>query len=113
MIQRAAAFAAKAHEGVVRKGSRLPYIVHPMEVAMIVSVMTDDPEIIAAAYLHDVIEDAGVTYQELETQFGHRIAELVLEESEDKKKNLERTETGNDRPPRDGRPRCEDDCLWR
>lgn len=103
MIQKAAGFAAKAHEGAVRKGSRLPYIVHPMEVAMIVSVMTDDPEVIAAAYLHDVIEDAGVTYQELEEQFGHRIAELVLEESEDKLKTwkerkqatIDRLETAN------------------
>jgi len=58
MIKKAAEFAAKAHEGTVRKGSCLPYIVHPREVAMLVSVMTDDPEVIAAAYLHDVIEDA-------------------------------------------------------
>lgn len=86
MIQEAARFAAKAHEGVLRKGSRLPYIVHPMEVALIVSVMTDDPEVIAAAYLHDVIEDAGVTYEELKEKFGKRVADLVQVESEDKSK---------------------------
>lgn len=86
MIEKAARFAAKAHEGAVRKGSNLPYIVHPMEVAMIVSLMTDDPEVIAAAYLHDVIEDAGITYEELKDLFGNRVAGLVCSESEDKTK---------------------------
>lgn len=86
MIKEAAEFAARVHEGVVRKGSRLPYIVHPMEVAMIVSVLTDDAEVIAAAYLHDVIEDAGVTYEKLRQVFGCRVADLVQAESEDKTK---------------------------
>ena len=77
MIRRAAEFAAKAHEGALRKGSRIPYISHPMEVAMIVALITDDKDLIAAAYLHDVIEDAGVTYQELEREFGSHIAQLT------------------------------------
>ena len=68
MIQKAAEFAAHVHAGALRKGSKLPYIVHPREVAMIVAMMTEDPEVIAAAYLHDVIEDAGVRYEELEEQ---------------------------------------------
>ena len=84
MIKEAARFAAKAHEGAVRKGSHLPYIVHPMEVAMVVSAMTDDVEVIAAAYLHDVIEDANVTYEKLKETFGTRVADLVQTESEDK-----------------------------
>ena len=84
MIQKAAEFAAKVHAGVFRKGSRLPYIVHPTEVALIVTMMTSDPEVIAAAYLHDVIEDAGVSYEELKNLFGKRVADLVREESEDK-----------------------------
>ena len=84
MIQKAAEFAAHAHAGALRKGSKLPYIVHPREVAMIVAMMTEDPEVIAAAYLHDVIEDAGVRYEELEEQFGKRVADLVQAESENK-----------------------------
>lgn len=84
MIHRAAEYAARAHEGALRKGSSMPYIMHPREVAMIVAVMTEEPEVIAAAYLHDVIEDAGVTRQELEELFGSRVAELVQAESEDK-----------------------------
>ncbi|MCI8836766.1 MAG: bifunctional (p)ppGpp synthetase/guanosine-3',5'-bis(diphosphate) 3'-pyrophosphohydrolase [Hungatella sp.] len=98
MIRKAAEFAARAHEGALRKGSKIPYISHPMEVAMIVALMTDDQDLIAAAYLHDVIEDAGVTYQELEQKFGSRIAELVRQESEDKSKSwVERKQATIDR----------------
>ena len=94
MIQKAAEFAAKAHEGALRKGSSMPYIVHPKEVAAIVAVMGGDRESIAAAYLHDVIEDAGITYEQLLEAFGRRVADLVLAESEDKSKTwIERKQT--------------------
>lgn len=86
MIERAAAFAEKAHRGAFRKGTNIPYITHPMETAVIVSAFTDDPEIIAAALLHDVVEDSGITGEELETAFGRRVMELVMLESEDKTK---------------------------
>ena len=55
MIEEAAAFAAKAHAGVFRKGTAIPYITHPMETALIVSGFTRDEELIAAALLHDVV----------------------------------------------------------
>lgn len=84
MIEEAAAFARQAHAGAVRKGTNIPYITHPMETAVIVSLMKDDEEMIAAAMLHDVIEDAGVTPEELEERFGSRVTELVLFETEDK-----------------------------
>ncbi|MEY8337708.1 HD domain-containing protein [Lachnospiraceae bacterium 62-35] len=86
MIKEAVAFAAKAHEGTVRKGTAVPYIVHPLETAIIVSSMTNDKEMIVAALLHDVVEDTPVTGQEVEERFGERIASLVLAESEDKSK---------------------------
>lgn len=73
MIRKAAEFAAKAHEGAVRKGSRIPYIYHPMEAAVIVAQMTEDEEVIAAAYLHDVLEDTAVTAEQLEKEFGGRV----------------------------------------
>ena len=57
MINKAIEFATKAHEGQMRKGTKRPYIVHPMEVGDIVSSMTRDEEIISAAVLHDTIED--------------------------------------------------------
>ena len=75
----------EAHKGQVRKGTGLPYILHPMEVGMIVSRMTDDPEIIAAAVLHDTVEDCqGVTPERIREEFGERVASMVLSESEDK-----------------------------
>ena len=72
------------------KGTKRPYIVHPIEVADIVTTMTRDPEVICAAVLHDTIEDcAGVTKETLEDRFGERVAMLVDCESEDKSKSWE------------------------
>ena len=89
MIEEAAAFAERVHRGTFRKGTTIPYIVHPMETAVIVSGFTDEEEMIAAALLHDVVEDVGVTGEELEARFGNRVKELVLAESEDKSKSWE------------------------
>lgn len=89
MIEEAAAFAEQVHRGTFRKGTSIPYIVHPMETAVIVSGFTGDEEMIAAALLHDVVEDAGVTGEELKERFGRRVMELVLAESEDKSKSWE------------------------
>lgn len=91
MIKEAVAFAEQAHSGMVRKGTPIPYITHPLEAAMIMMTMTEDEELTAAALLHDVIEDAGVSYETLRERFGCRVADLVWEESEDKSKTwLER-----------------------
>lgn len=86
MVEKAVAFAAKSHEGTFRKGTKIPYIVHPLETAVIVSLMVTDEELICAALLHDVVEDAGVTEAELKEEFGPRVAQLVMEETEDKTK---------------------------
>ncbi len=85
MIDDAMEFAAKAHEGQFRKGTRRPYIVHPIEVADIVSTMTKDEEVICAAVLHDTIEDcSGINWDVLKLRFGGRVADMVAQESEDK-----------------------------
>ena len=76
-------FAALAHHGMLRKRSRAPYMLHPMEVAVICGSVTDDPEILAAALLHDTVEDAGVDPQVLLDRFGSRVAALVASETED------------------------------
>lgn len=87
MIKRAIAFATKAHEGQVRKGTTRPFIQHPLEVGKIVATMTDDEEVICAAILHDTIEDCEeITENIICEQFGTRVAELVVQESEDKSK---------------------------
>lgn len=88
LFERAAVFAAVAHQGVTRKGSRIPYLAHPMEAAAIVAEMTDDQELIAAAVLHDVVEDTEVTLPELQEYFGERITFYVACESEDKRPEL-------------------------
>ena len=85
MIDDAMDFATKAHEVQFRKGTRRPYIVHPIEVADIVSTMTKDEEVICAAVLHDTIEDcSGITWDILKLRFGGRVADMVAQESEDK-----------------------------
>ena len=86
MVEKAVAFATKSHEGTFRKGTKIPYIVHPLETAVIVALMVTDEEMICAALLHDVVEDTGVTEAELKEEFGPRVAELVMEETEDKTK---------------------------
>ena len=88
LVSEAIAFAVKAHDGMRRKKSESPYILHPMEAAVIVGTMTDDQSIIAAAALHDVVEDAGITIQEIEEKFGARVRELVASETEDKRADL-------------------------
>ena len=88
LFERASVFAAVAHQGAKRKGGRIPYLVHPIEAAAIVAEMTDDEELIAAAVLHDVVEDTEVTLSDLQRFFGDRIAHYVSGESENKRKEL-------------------------
>jgi len=82
IIDRAIRFATKAHEGVARKGTTLPYIIHPLEAMTIVASITSDQELMAAALLHDVVEDAGVTVEDIRREFGSRVADLVDAETD-------------------------------
>ena len=93
LMDRAIIFATRAHSGTYRKGTKIPYIVHPIEAAAIVATMTDDPDMIAAAVLHDVVEDTDATVEEIRFFFNDRIAKLVEAESEDKRKDLPPQET--------------------
>ena len=93
LVSEAIAFAVKAHDGMRRKKSESPYILHPMEAAVIVGTMSDDQSLIAAAALHDVVEDAGVSIEEIEEKFGVRVRELVESETEDKRADLPPSDT--------------------
>ena len=84
LLDHAITFAVKAHQGVERRGKGFPYIVHPMEAVCIVATMTNDQELLAAAALHDVIEDTDTTADDLKKEFGERVAMLVEAESDDK-----------------------------
>lgn len=82
LLDRAIIFAVKAHHNTERRGKGFPYIVHPMEAVEIVATMTSDQELLAAAALHDVVEDTDVTVEQLREAFGDRVAELVHAESD-------------------------------
>ncbi|HJV44273.1 MAG TPA: bifunctional (p)ppGpp synthetase/guanosine-3',5'-bis(diphosphate) 3'-pyrophosphohydrolase [Bacillota bacterium] len=76
MLQRAYELARTAHEGQIRK-SGVPYIVHPIAVADILSNMQMDAVTVAAGFLHDVVEDTPVPLEEIKKQFGQDAAHLV------------------------------------
>ena len=82
LLDRAIIFAVRAHSGTERRGKGYPYIVHLMEAMEIVATMTADQELLAAAALHDTVEDTEVTVEQLRAEFGERIASLVAEESD-------------------------------
>lgn len=77
--QRAASFAARAHAGAVRKDGRTPYVAHPFRVAMTVRHVfgCGDEVAIAAALLHDTIEDTTTDYDDIEEHFGGEVAGCV------------------------------------
>lgn len=79
MIERARVFATAAHAAVgqVRKYTFEPYIVHPAEVAKIVRDAGGTDAMIAAAWLHDTVEDTGVTIETIRAEFSVEVAELV------------------------------------
>lgn len=81
-IIRALVFAAKAHEGQFRKGTDIPYIVHPVEVAMILQENGASEDLIVAGLLHDTLEDTKVTPMDIRVEFGQKVLDLVLGASE-------------------------------
>ena len=92
-LEEAIIYATIMHQGKTRKFSRRPYILHPLEVAQILSAMTDDEEIIVAGILHDIVEDTDGTLEDIEKLFGKRVAELVAAESENKYPGEDRSAT--------------------
>ena len=82
VLDRAIVFAVKAHSGTERRGKGYPYIVHPLEAVEIVATMTNDQELLAAAALHDTVEDTDVTVEQIRAEFGDRVADLVASESD-------------------------------
>jgi len=82
IINHALAFAAKHHDRQVRKGTKLPYLTHPANVAIILTRYGRDTDTVVAGILHDVIEDCvrdGYTRQMLEQRIGDKFGARVLE----------------------------------
>ena len=78
-IRKAHSFALERHKGQKRKGTGEPYIVHPERVVCILALFIDDPDLLSAAILHDVVEDSYTTIQEVYDIFGYIIGDLVGE----------------------------------
>lgn len=97
LLDRAIVFAVRAHAGTERRGKGFPYIVHPMEAMAIVSTMTADQELLAAAALHDTVEDTDVTVEQIRAEFGPRIAALVADESDEMQAGVSEEESWHGR----------------
>ena len=80
-VDKAIIFATNAHKNTERRGKAFPYIIHPLEAMAIVATITNDPELLAAAVLHDTVEDTDVTVEQIRKEFGDRIANIVDNES--------------------------------
>lgn len=82
LLDKAIIFAVHAHAGTERRGKGFPYIVHPMEAVSIAATMSADQHLLAAAALHDVVEDTCIGIETIEAEFGSRIAGLVKAETD-------------------------------
>ena len=97
ILDHAIVFAVRAHAGTERRGKGYPYIVHLMEAVEIVATMTVDQELLAAAALHDTVEDTDVSVDQLREEFGERIASLVADESDEMPVGLSEEASWRDR----------------
>lgn len=97
LLDRAIIFAVKAHHNSERRGKGFPYIVHPLEAVEIVATISPDQELLAAAALHDTIEDTNVTLEDIRREFGERVASLVEAESDKLIVGLPEEETWHER----------------
>ncbi len=81
-VDKAIIFAVKAHTNTERRGKGFPYVIHVLEAMEIVATLTNDQELLAAAALHDTVEDTNVTLDQIRAEFGDRVANLVDLESD-------------------------------
>lgn len=93
LFEKALVFAMEKHHGAKRKASDIPFILHPMEVAVIASTMSEDEVLLAAALLHDTVEDTDATLEEIRENFGDEVLALVASETEDKRPGTPPSET--------------------
>ncbi|MGM9520604.1 MAG: HD domain-containing protein [Phascolarctobacterium sp.] len=82
LLNDAIAFAVEKHKNGLRKGTKMPYIVHPLEVLHILMLMGADKNLMAAGVLHDTVEDTDATLEEIAEKFGEDVATLVASHTE-------------------------------
>ena len=88
MLNKAIVFAVERHKGAFRKGTKIPYITHPLEALSIGATITNDLELLSACVLHDTLEDTNTTFNEIKEKFGLRVAKLVYFDSENKREGV-------------------------
>ena len=98
-------FATEKHAGQLRKTSRLPYILHPLETMQILSTMKADGNLLIAGVLHDTVEDTDATIDDIELSFGEDVAELVASHTNDKTKSWLEMKTSEIQACKDGSSR--------
>ncbi len=81
-VDKAIKFAVDAHANTERRGKGFPYVIHTLEAMEIVATISNDPELLAAAALHDTVEDTDVTIDLIRAEFGDRVAAIVDSESD-------------------------------
>lgn len=86
-LETAIHYAVDCHKGQTRKGTKIPYIMHPLEVMQILQGMDADTDLLIAGLLHDAVEDTSATIEEIKDIFGDGVAELVGGHTEDKTKS--------------------------
>lgn len=79
LVYKAKLFATQAHNGQVRRYTGEPYVTHPVAVSEILAHCFEEPEVLAAGLLHDVIEDTDFSKRDIEIRFGSKVSELVDE----------------------------------
>ncbi|HCC49698.1 MAG: hypothetical protein A2445_01500 [Candidatus Jacksonbacteria bacterium RIFOXYC2_FULL_44_29] len=85
LVEKALSKAIELHKGQVRKGDgKIPYVVHPLEVGIIVARYTANPALVAAAILHDTVEGCEYLIEDVETEFGSEVKNIVSALTEDK-----------------------------
>ena len=82
MLNNAIAYAVEKHRNGLRKGTKMPYIVHPLEVMHNLLLMGADKNLMAAGVLHDTVEDTDATLEEIAEKFGEDVASLVASHTE-------------------------------
>lgn len=85
LLNNAIAYALEQHKGGLRKGTNIPYIVHPLEVMNILFHMGADKKLMAAGVLHDTVEDTTATLEDIAEKFGQEVADLVASHTEKNK----------------------------
>lgn len=100
LVVKAVEFAVKHHKDAVRKGTRIPYLAHLFNVAAILADAGCDDEVVAAGLLHDVVEDTDINLEDVQNEFGDRIARIVKACTENyklEKKDFNAKETWRER----------------